>query len=60
MSHEGATPAAKHFFITNPERGEAVVNIQVEGEELRRFRITKDHLFAANAKTADILLKDFK
>lgn len=60
MSHEGATPA-KHFFITNPERGEAVVNIQVEGEaDIRRYRITKDHLFAANATTADILLKDYR
>ncbi len=55
------TPAnAKHFFLTNPERGETVVNIQVEGGELQRFRINKDHLFALNAQSADILLKDYK
>lgn len=55
------TPAAKLFFLTNPERGEAVVNVQiVEGGELIQARINKDQLFAVNAKSADILLKDFK
>jgi len=56
-----STPVtAKHFFLTNPDRGDVVVNIQVEGEELQRFRINKDHLFAVNAMSADILMKDYK
>ncbi len=53
-------PTLKHFFLTNPERGETVVNIQIEGEELQRFRINKDHLFGVNAQSADILLRDYK
>ncbi|MBA2525939.1 MAG: hypothetical protein H0V18_09185 [Pyrinomonadaceae bacterium] len=60
MTADPSIHDAKHFFITNPERGAAIVNIQVEGEELQRFRVNKDHLFAANATTADILLKDYK
>ena len=60
MTADPAIPEARFFFITNPERGEAVVNIQVEGGELQRYRINKDHLFAANAMSADILLKDYK
>lgn len=55
-----AIPDAKHFFLTNPERGETVVNIQVEGKEIQRFRVKKDHLFAVNAMSADILMKDYK
>jgi hypothetical protein len=53
-------PEAKLAFITNPERREAVLNIQVEGEELQRFRLNRDQLFGLNSQTADILLKDFK
>lgn len=60
MTADPSIPEARYFFITNPERGEAIVNIQVEGAELQRFRINKDHLFAANATTADILLKDYR
>lgn len=51
---------AKLAFITDPAPGEVVFNAQVEGEELHRFRLNRDQLFALNAKTADILLKDFK
>ncbi len=51
---------AKHVFLTNPSPKEAVLNLQIEGEELQRFRISRDHLFGLNAQTADILLKDFK
>jgi hypothetical protein len=51
---------AKFAFITNPAPKEAVLNVQIEDEELQRFRLNRDHLFALNAQTADILLKDFK
>lgn len=54
------TPA-KLFYLTHPARGETVVNVQtVEGQELQRFVLTKDQLFAVNAKSADILLRDYK
>jgi hypothetical protein len=53
-------PPAKLFYLTNPVRGETIVNIQVEGDELLRFTINKDQLFALNAKSADILLRDFR
>lgn len=53
-------PDAQLAFITNPERREAVLNIQVEGEEMKRFRLNRDQLFSLNSQTADILLKDFK
>jgi hypothetical protein len=51
---------AKMAFLTDPASRVAVLNIQVEGEELQRFQIEKHHLFALNAKTADILLRDYK
>lgn len=53
-------PQPKHFFLTDPSPGEAVVNIQEEGKELQRFTLSRDQLFALNAKTADILLKGHK
>jgi hypothetical protein len=53
-------PQAKLAFLTNPAPGEAVFNVQVEGEELRRFELTRDQLFNLNSQTADILLKDHK
>jgi hypothetical protein len=54
------TPAARLVFLTDPERGVWVLNIQIGEGELQRFRITKDHLFGLNSKTADILLREFK
>jgi hypothetical protein len=53
-------PEAKLAFITNPERREAVLNVHLEGEEVKRFRLNRDQLFGLNSQTADILLKDFK
>jgi hypothetical protein len=53
-------PEAKLAFLTDPERGVWVLNVQIGEGELQRFRITKDHLFGLNSKTADILLKEFK
>lgn len=55
-----AYPDADLLYLTNPERREAIVNIQISGAQLLRVRINKDQLFALNAKSADILLKDFK
>lgn len=51
---------AKFAFVTNPSPKEAVFNVQIEGEELQRFKLNRDHLFGLNSQTADILLKDFK
>jgi hypothetical protein len=53
-------PELKFAFITDPERGVAVLNIQVEGSELQRFRLNREHLFNLNKQTADILVKEFK
>lgn len=53
-------PAARLVFLTDPERGVWVLNVQIGEGELQRFRITKDHLFGLNSKTADILLREFK
>lgn len=54
------TPEAKFAFITDPERGVAILNVQVEGKDLERFRLSRDHLFNLNKQTADILVKEFK
>lgn len=53
-------PQPKLFYLTDPSPGEAIVNIQEEGKELQRFTLSRDQLFALNAKTADILLKGHK
>lgn len=53
-------PFAKLAFITNPSRQEAVLNVQVEGAEIQRFELNRDQLFALNAESATILMKDFK
>lgn len=53
-------PPAHLAFLTNPSPREAVLNVQLEGQELQRFQINREQLFAINAKSADILLKDFK
>ena len=55
-----AYPAAYLAFLTNPSPREAVLNVQVLGQEVQRFRLDRDQLFGLNAKSADILLKDFK
>lgn len=47
-------------FLTDPERGVFVLNVQVEGEELRCFRLNRDQVFNLNKDTADILVKAFK
>lgn len=52
--------AAHLCFITNPAPREAVLNVQVQNEELLRFNLNRDQLFALNAKSADILMRDFK
>lgn len=51
---------AKHAFLTNPAPRETVLNVLVEGNDVQRFKISKDHLFDLNAKSADILLRDYK
>jgi hypothetical protein len=53
-------PVATFLRITNPERGVAVLNVQAEGGELQRFRLSKDQLFGANKDCADILLGNFR
>jgi hypothetical protein len=53
-------PQLKLFYLTDPTRGDAVVNIQEDGKELQRFQLSRDQLFALNAKTAEILLKGHK
>ena len=51
---------AKLLFLTDPTPKQAVLNVQVGEEDLQRFELTRDQLFALNAKSADILLKDHK
>jgi hypothetical protein len=53
-------PAARLVFLTDPERGFWVLNVQVEPGEPVRFRISKQHLFDLNKQAADILVKEFK
>lgn len=52
-------PAAKSAFITNPVKREAVLNVLIEGEEIKRFRLNKAQLHMLNTQSADILMKDF-
>lgn len=52
---------AKLAFLTDPEPGVVLLNVQVEGEdELQRFKLNRDQLFMLNKDTADILVKAFK
>lgn len=53
-------PEAKLAFLTDPERGVAVLNVQAGDGELQRFRITRNQLFELNHQTADILRKEYK
>lgn len=47
-------------YLTDPSPREVVLNVQVEGQEVQRFKINRDQLFGLNAKSADILMRDFK
>jgi hypothetical protein len=50
---------AQLAFLTDPEPGVVLLNVQVDGE-LQRFQINRDQLFILNKDTADILVKAFK
>lgn len=47
-------------YLTNPAKGEVILNVLVGGQKLARFQINREQLFGLNAKSADILLRDFK
>jgi hypothetical protein len=49
---------AQLAFLTDPEPGVVLLNVQTDGE-LQRFRINRDQLFVLNKDTADILMKGF-
>lgn len=51
---------AKFCFLTAPEPGVFLLNVQEEGEEIRRWQLNRDQLFNLNSQTADILKKAFK
>lgn len=49
------TPA-QFAFLTMPDTT-PVLNIQIQGGEIQRFEITRDHLFALNTQIADALIR---
>lgn len=51
---------ARLVFLTDPERGTTLLNVQVGEGELMIFRITRNQLFELNHQTADILRKEYK
>lgn len=51
---------AKTILIVNEEPRSAVLNVLVEGEEVRRFSLNKAQLHILNSQSADILMKDYK
>lgn len=51
---------AKLAFLTDPEPGVFLLNVQLNNDELYRFQINRDQLFILNKDTADILMKAFK
>jgi hypothetical protein len=53
-------PDAKSVLIVNPEKREAVLNVLVEGEEVKRFRLNQAQLHQLNTQSADILMRDFQ
>jgi hypothetical protein len=53
-------PQARLVFLTDPERGVTILNVQVGEGELQSFRLSRDHLFNLNKQTADILVREFK
>lgn len=50
---------AQLAFLTDPEPGVVLLNVQVDGE-LQQFRLNRDQIFILNKDTADILVKAFK
>lgn len=53
-------PEVRLVFLTDPEQGVALLNIQVGEGELQRLRINRDQLFRLNHETADILQRQYK
>jgi hypothetical protein len=51
---------ARLLFLTAPERGVWILNVQNETGDLMRFQVSKQHLFDLNKQAADILVKEFK
>lgn len=43
--------------LTEPVIGEAVLHIQEEGRDLRTYEVSREQLFALNAKSAEILMR---
>lgn len=53
-------PNAKGAEIVREGPREAILNVLVEGEEVKRFRLSKAQLHMLNTQSADILMKDFQ
>lgn len=52
-------PRQAHLaYLTNPERGLVLLNVQEQGKEIERFALNRDQLFRLNSETADILRKE--
>lgn len=52
---------AKLAFLTDPEPGRVfLLNIQEEGQECRRYQITREQLLNLNHQTADVLRRAFR
>ena len=49
-------PFLRFVFLTLPSSTEPTLNITI-GQDHKRYRITRDQLFALNAQTADALSK---
>jgi hypothetical protein len=49
-------PFLRFVFLTLPSQTEPTLNITV-GDDHKRFRVTRDQLFALNAQIADALLR---
>jgi hypothetical protein len=46
------------IYLTLPSSDQPILNIQAAGsDELHRYALTREQLFALNAQTADALLK---
>jgi hypothetical protein len=48
----------KLAYLTLPETPQPILNLQVEGEELRQYRLNRDQLYALNADVADSLQRN--
>lgn len=53
-------PSAKGAEIVREGKREAILNVLVEGEEVKRFRLNQAQLHMLNTQSADILMKDFQ